>query len=516
MVKKEENDLQQNTPEVINECGLAAVYLTKAGQKERIDLTSLIYQAASDLQHRAEGAAGMWISSKKEVGYVRELGTVAVAFQEGRKVPRIRNPKLAMVHTRYPTAGSSTLKENIQPLYLDDIWLGHHGNLTNAQAVEESIKPILKGNKYPDSDSWIALNAIVKAKGKTLAEKVINAQKKFEGGWVFIVSDGKSFVATRDSYGVRPLSVGIIGSRANPKGYVLSVESFAFHNAKIVDFREVLPGETIVIDEKGIRTVDLSPKGKLSCIFEFVYMSHPGSKLAGQLVYDTRRRAGELLWHEAPITLTKNEQLVVMPVPNSGRPSALGFFFEAQKALGDKAIWDEGILANPYFGRNFIKSYNERAAALKYIAIPEIFKGRTVAIVDDSIVRGDTLKDLIQICKKAGATKIHVRIPSPEIKHPCFWGVAFSTYSELLANKLPNMRERENFLGITSLRHLSIDGLLKAVVGPGETNKPTTGFCTYCFNKKGPPMNGIGTIPLNERKLNIDKSNQLGTIKKEV
>lgn len=487
-------------PEVFSECGLCAIYLTKKGEKEGIDLPSLIYQAASDLQHRAEGAAGMWISSKKEVGYVRELGTVSVAFQEGRHVPRIKNAKLAMIHTRYPTAGSSDHRGNIQPLYLKDIWLGHHGNLTNAEEVQEKVGNILKGDKYPDSDSWIALNAIVKTKGKSLADKVIKSQKNFEGGWVFIVSDGKSFVATRDPYGIRPLSVGILGSRSDPLGYVLSVESFAFHNAKVVDFREVLPGETIIIDNKGIRTVDLSPKGKLSCIFEFVYMSHPGSKLAGQLVYDTRRRAGELLWQEAPIKLSKRENLVVMPVPNSGRPSAFGFFEEAQKTLGKKVKWDEGLLANPYFGRNFIKASHQRAAVMKFYAVPKVFKNKTVAIVDDSIVRGDTLKDIIALCRRVGAKKVHVRIPSPEIKHPCFWGVAFSTYSELLANKIENLKEREKFLGINSLRHLSVQGLLKAVANKnGETKKPIKGFCTFCFNKQGPPLKDIRTIPLKEK-----------------
>lgn len=492
------NTNNSEKPEIINECGLAAIYLTKSGQKDGIDLPSMIYQAASDLQHRAEGAAGMWISSKKEVGYVRELGTVSVAFQEGRHVPRIKNAKLAMIHTRYPTAGTSSHKGNIQPLYLNDIWLGHHGNLTNAKQIEEKVGSISKGATFPDSDSWIALNAIVKTKGKTLSEKVVKVQKTFEGGWVFIVSDGKSFVASRDPYGIRPLSVGIIGTRQDPKGYVLSVESFAFHNAKIVDFREVLPGETIVIDEKGIKTVELAPKGKLSCIFEFVYMSHPGSKISGQLVYDTRRRAGRILWKEAPILLGKAEKLTVMPVPNSGRPSAFGFFEEAQKQLGKQVVWEEGLLANPYFGRNFIKASHERAAELKFYALSQVLKNKTIAIVDDSIVRGDTLKDLIRLCKRAGAKKIHVRIPSPEIKHPCFWGVAFSTYSELLANKIEDIKKREEFLGVTSLKHLSIEGLKQAVTGKKNGVKKTNGFCTYCFNKQGPPLNGIGTIPLQE------------------
>ncbi len=472
-----------------SECGLFGIFII---DPTSTDVRAVSLQAGADLQHRAEGAAGMWISNGKFSDSVRELGTVAVAFQEGRNLPSVENPHIAMLHSRYPTAGGSNHKPNIQPLSLDGITFGHHGNLTNVQEISDRIGFVPQGESSPDSDSWIALNAIAREKGSTLAEKVINAQKNFEGGWAFIVTDGDVIVASRDPHGIRPLSVAILGDEASPKGYLLSVESCVFNKMGVSDFREVLPGETIVIDKSGVKTVDMSPKEQMSCLFEFVYMMRPDSRFLGEIVYNARREAGRHLWKEAPIELEEGEELVVMPVPNSGRPSALGFFHEAQKDLGLKVTYDEGLLSNAYFGRNFIKSSAQRKAYLKFYPIEELLRDKTVVLVDDSIVRGDTTPTLVEMCMWAGAKKVHKRVASPEIKYPCHWGVAMPTHQELLANKMPSLRDRERYLGVTSLAHLSLDGLIEA------TGVSKDKLCTHCFSGKGPSLSKFGTVPLRE------------------
>ena len=471
-----------------SECGLFAAFCNP----ESVDVRAIGLQAGADLQHRAEGAAGMWISNGKSSDSVRELGTVAVAFQEGRNLPSLENAHIVILHSRYPTAGGSNHKPNIQPLSLDGITLGHHGNLTNVQEIADRIGFIPQGENFPDSDSWIALNAIAKEQGSTLAEKVINAQKGFEGGWAFIVSDGKTIVASRDPHGIRPLSVAVLGEKDAPKGYLLSVESCVFNNMGVSDFREVLPGETITIDESGVKTLDMSPKRQMSCLFEFVYMMRPDSKFLGETVYNSRREAGRQLWREAPVELGEGEDLVVMPVPNSGRPSAIGYFHEAQEALGLRVTYDEGLLSNAYFGRNFIKSAGQRKANLKFYPILELLKDKVVALVDDSIVRGDTTSTLVEMLMLAGVKKVHNRVASPPIKHPCYLGVAMPTYEELLANRIPDIREREKYLGASSLRHISLNGLIEATgVDKGK-------FCTHCFDGKGPPISRLSTVPLKE------------------
>lgn len=483
----ERNYFSEEQPEIQSECGLFAVYARGP------DVRSMAYQAATALQHRAEGAAGMYVSNGDSFDVVRELGTVAVAFQEGRNLPNVENPHIAIVHTRYPTAGSANHRFNIHPMEVQGVWLTHHGNLTNAEEIKEKIGQIPVGGDYPDSDSWVAVNAIAGSPGESLAEKVINAQRGFEGGWVFIVTDGKTIIASRDPHGIRPLSIGYLGSKEDPKGYVLSVESCAFNNFDVSEFHEVLPGETIQIDDNGVKTIDLNPRETMGCLFEFVYMSRPDSKFMGELVHDVRRKAGSILWDEAPVDLSPDEKLVIMPVPNSGRSAALGYFHAAQKTLGLRVSYDEGILANSYFGRNFIKSSEERAAYLKFYPIPPVIEGKVVGIVDDSIVRGDTTPELVNMCLEANAKEVHLRIASPEIRHPCFWGVAFPTFEELLANKIPDIKDREAYLKCQTLRHLSLGGLLAAT----EVSKNK--FCTHCFNGHGPSLASQGTITLSER-----------------
>ena len=281
-------------------CGLFAIVYPEENPGQ-MDLRATTLRAGADLQHRAEGGAGYAVFDGTGKGqFVRGLGRIDVAFQDGRLLPKTPDARIAILHTRYPTAGGSDHLPNIQPLTYEGISLAHHGNLTNAAQVLESIpEGIQIGGQYPDSDSWIALNAIARAKGNGLAEKMINAQREFEGGWAFIATDGKEVVASRDPQGIRPLFLATIGDPKRPQAYLLSVEPAPFNSLDVDDWRDVLPGETVSIIDGQARTVDLSPDTEQrSCIFETVYMMHPDSKYMGQLVHMARRKAGHLLWRE--------------------------------------------------------------------------------------------------------------------------------------------------------------------------------------------------------------------------
>lgn len=482
-------------PKIQSECGMFALVLPNGSD---LSLYSLAYQGISAQQNRAEGAAGFHVSNGKKFETVKALGTVAVAFQEGRNIPQLENPTIALLHTRWPTSGSSRHTENIQPLSLEGITLAHHGNFTNVLEIEEKIGYVPKGGDYPDSDSWVILNAIQRQKGNSLGEKVVNAQRElnFEGGWALIVTDGKDVVASRDPYGIRPLSVGYLGSRDKPQGYAVAVETFGFKEMT-KDFHEILPGETIVINEKGIKTVDLNHKGQMPCIFEYVYMSRPESEFAGEIVDAARRRSGHKLWEEAPVIPKSGNKIIVMPIPDSGRTAALGYFHEAQKSLGLQADYDEGILANKYYGRNFIKESKNRTGLLKFSAMADLLNGEEIVLVDDSIVRGDTMPKLVKACYEAGAKKVHVRIASPVIQNPCVYGVAFGTREELFSTHFPSGEKRRNHLGADSLSYLSLQGLKDAVDPSGKK-----AFCTECFDGKGPPRSSNNVILLDEISMN--------------
>lgn len=479
-------------------CGLfAAIYV--GDNPGEYDLRSITLRAGADLQHRAEGGAGYAVFDSKGDGqFVRGLGKIDVAFQDGSLLPRVRDARIVVLHTRYPTAGRSDSIPDIQPLTYEGITLAHHGNLTNAETIRDGIDGLQMDGECPDSDSWYALNAIVRAAGNTLAEKMVAAQKGFEGGWAFIATDGKSVVASRDPQGIRPLFLATIGDPKQPQVHLLSVEPAPFNSLGVNDYRDVLPGETIAIDGGKAITIDLSPDPQQrSCIFEIIYMMHPDSQYMGQEVYVSRRNAGHLLWQEQPVETGDDEKLVVMPVPDSGRPSALGYFKEARKDLGDRVDYDEGLLINRYVGRNFIKPTGKRSPSEKFYDIEEIVAGRKIVLVDDSLVRGETMTGIIAMLRNAGAKEVHVRLASPKIVRPCHWGVAISTYEELAGYRYPDTDDLAIAIGADSLGYISLDGLYDAVGADAELRER---FCSHCFGGNSPRMNGQrpGTIPLVE------------------
>ncbi len=493
--------------EIQSNCGLATVFLTKKGVE--IFLTSTKngdgdlklplagYRIGIDFQHRAQGAAGMVVIDEDgSYKVVRGRGFVSDVFSEGRNLPQVSRPKILTLQTRYPTSGNPNHANNVQPFHLDGIWFGHHGNLTNTEQIEEKIGPVEKDGEFPNNDSWVALNAIFRAEGKTLGEKLINAQRDFEGGWAFTVTDGKTVVASRDPHGIRPLSVGYLGSKEDPLGFVVSVESCVFENMGVTDYREVKPGETLQIDENGVTTLEHAPKEELLCSFEHVYMAWPTSEIGGELIGEVRGRLGAELQKEDTIELAEDEHLVIIPVPDSGRDSGLGYYNEARKKFGAARIhWAEPIKNNRYTGREFIKDKDKIDPSSKFhvmplnleeLGIPPDAKYKIV-VVDDSIVRGKTMRGLLQKLYDKWDHDVNVRSASAPVVKPSYWGVAHGTYEELLDFAAKSTEEKEVFLGLImnkvsrgTLKYLSLEGMKRAI------NRK--GLCTFCFGGEGPAL----------------------------
>lgn len=487
--------------EIQSECGESIVFLTQRGLGAGLDPRKIAYQMGMENQHRAQGSTGMMVTDGRRFDVRRGFGWVSVAFQQGQNLPEVPNAHIAFIHSRYPTSGASNHKQNIQPFRSDGIWFGHHGNLTNTQDIEKNTPPgsiwlsllrKVRSEATPDSDSWKALNAIARTKGQTIGEKLLKAQRGFEGGWAFILTDGKSVVASRDPYGIRPLMLGYIGPENDPWGYAISVETCAFEKIKgYRGYRDILPGETVQIDNKGETVLERAPKGLKACSFEHVYMQWPGSFFEGREVLTARKNMGRITWKEAPVEVKDGEQVIVVPVPDSARPAAEGFVEEAQKTLGSRIkIELDALIKNRYVGRLYIEPSDKRIETRnKYSVIRRLVEGKKIILVDDSIVHGITAQAIVELLLENGAAEIYVRIVSPEIKRQCTFGIDQS--GKLIAKEMPDLKERARFLGANSLAHLSRKGLAEAI------GRPIDSLCMSCFGGDGPPL-AKSVIPLRE------------------
>lgn len=518
--------------EIQSECLEAGIWLTPAGIEAGLDARKIALQMGMQLQHRAQGAAGMMVTNGERFAVRRGMGWVRVVFEEGRNVPDVKrnygflNPifqpiaqlvlqpvppaHVAEIHGRYPTSGGSNHRENIQPFNRDGIWFAHHGNLTNTDEIKASTPPEnrlavlarkITRKKLPDSDSWFALKKIARTPGKSLAEKLLKAQKNFEGGWAFILTDGKSIVASRDPYGIRPLMLGYIGPEDKPWGYAIAVETTAFEKIKgYRGYRDIEPGETIQIDEKGETVLERIPKGRRPSAFEWVYMQGLNGVFEEKDVLTARKNMGRNLWKEMrknmPTEFTEGEQILVIPVPDAGRPAAEGFIEEAQKELGIQQIRLEldALIKNRYVGRLYIESSDRRVETEdKYSVIRKLIEGKKIFVIDDSEVHGITAKAIVSLLREVGgAAWVGLGIVSPEIVWRCAFGVDQS--GPLIANDIPDLKERAKHLGADYMIHLSRGGLAKAI-GLSEEE-----LCMRCFGGDGPPL-PKSIIPLNEAGL---------------
>lgn len=447
-------------PEAREACGVFGIYAP--GE----DVSRLTYFGLFALQHRGQESAGIAVSDGRRLTCRREMGLVSQIFDE-EHFRQLRGD-LAIGHTRYSTTGSSTLA-NAQPMVAEwrggTVALAHNGNLVNALRLRQELEA--QGERFEaTSDSEIMLRMIVREADRTgdLEQAIANGMPRWQGAYSLTILTEQAVMAVRDPYGVRPLCIGTL----NGEAIVFSSETCALHVIGARFLREVAPGEIVVADKDGLRARQavLSPRQAL-CVFEFIYMARPDSQILGELVHEARRRLGHQLAEAQPAQVD-----MVIPVPDTGWPAAIGFAERCGVPFG------EGLIRNRYIPRTFIQPdqrLRELGVKVKLNPLREALQGKRVAVVDDSIVRGTTKRQIIGIIRDAGAREVHVRISAPPYRWPCYYGVDTSNRSELIAARAGSVDEIREAIGADSLGYQSIQGLLAGLRIPQEK------LCLACF-----------------------------------
>lgn len=450
-------------------CGVVGIYAP--GE----DVARLTYYALYALQHRGQESAGIAISDGSTIVVYKEMGLVSQVFDE--TVLRSLRGRTAIGHTRYSTTGSTTW-ENAQPSYKNSkggqIALAHNGNLVNTMELKKALKeaggdPTPEGSRRlpSSSDTDLVSAHIARASKGDMKEAILEILPKLSGAFSFTMMDESRVFAARDAHGFRPLSIG----RLEGGGWVVASETCALDLLRAHFVRDIEPGELVVIDDNGLHSERFAPAQYATCVFEHVYFARPDSTLMGQNVYATRHRMGQRLAQEATVTAE-----LVIPVPDSGVPAAQGFAQESGIPYG------EGFVKNRYVGRTFIQptqSMRQQGIRMKLNPLREVIAGKRVVVVDDSIVRGNTTRQIVAMLKEAGAREVHMRISSPPIKWPCFYGIDMPDQDELIGSQLEVSQIREH-IDADSLAYLSLEGML------GATDIPVDAFCTACFSSRYP------------------------------
>lgn len=437
------------------DCGIFGVY----GHEEAANLTYLGLYA---LQHRGQEGGGIASTDGRGLYYHREMGLVADIFKE--EVLRRLPGHAAIGHVRYSTTGSSHPK-NLQPLIFDHAKGGlaivHNGNLTNAGVLRRELEE--DGAIFQStSDTEVIIHLFARARGGDTVERLVAALRVVQGAYSLLLLTEKELIAARDPYGFRPLVLGRL-----KKGWVVGSETCAFDLIGAEFVREIEPGEVVLLSQDGVQSFFPFPKVQpRHCIFEFIYFARPDSFIFGRSVYEVRKQLGVELAEEAPAPAE-----IAVPTPDSGLPAAIGFAQRSGIPL------ELGIIRNHYVGRTFIEpkdSIRHFGVRIKLNAVKELLRGKAIAVIDDSIVRGTTVKKNMHMLRQAGAKEIHVRISSPPIISPCFYGIDTPTKEELIAANL-SVEEIREFLGVESLAYLSLEGLKRCVKGQEDR------FCYACF-----------------------------------
>jgi amidophosphoribosyltransferase len=429
------------------------------------DVARLSYFALFALQHRGQESAGIAVSEDGRLTVLRDMGLVAQVFNEQQL--QALPGEVAIGHTRYSTTGGVHWS-NAQPLVhhgrARTVALGHNGNLTNSGSLRDEL--VADGIRFGSTSDTEVIAALIANDPAPLADAVAAAMARLEGAYSVTALVDDTLVAFRDPQGIRPLSLGRIGD-----DWVVASETCALDLIGAVVERDVRPGELVVVDAGGMRSVPALPEGRSAlCVFEHVYFARPDSRLGGTEVNTARVRMGERLAQEAPV-----EADLVMPIPDSGTPAAIGF------ARASGIPYDEGLIKNRYVGRTFIQPDQElrrQGIRLKFHPLDEI-AGKRVVIVDDSIVRGNTMQQLVTMLVDAGAAEVHVRVSSPPVVSPCFYGIDMADEDELAAahRSVEQMREH---VGATTLHYLSVAGMQAA------TRMPEGSVCRACFTRDYP------------------------------
>ncbi|MGA2463060.1 MAG: amidophosphoribosyltransferase [Thermodesulfobacteriota bacterium] len=414
------------------------------------------------LQHRGQESGGIVSSDGKRLHLYRQMGLVSEIFT--RDILKKLSGKSAIGHVRYSTAGSSELK-NAQPFVVDyakgSIAIAHNGNLTNAFLIRSELES--KGSIFQSNmDTEVIVHLIAHSKAKTFAERTIQALSQVEGAYSLLFLTEKELVAVRDPFGFRPLVLGHL--RDAP---VVASETCALDLINAQFLREIEPGEMLLINENGVQSFKPFPqKQHHQCIFEFIYFARPDSFIFNRNVYEVRKSLGIQLAKESPA-----EVEMVVPIPDSGVPATLGYANESKIPL------EMGMIRNHYVGRTFIEpeqSIRHFGVKIKLNPVKGLMEGKRIVTVDDSIVRATTSRKINRMFRHAGAKEVHVRISSPPITHPCFFGIDTPKRSELIASS-HTIKEIQKYINASSLNYLSLEGLKKCVKGEAEK------FCYACF-----------------------------------
>lgn len=467
------NDLNFDGDDLHEECGVFGIF---APERE---VARFAYFAIYALQHRGQEAAGI-VTSDGRIAHVHKgIGLVSQIFNEDNLSHL--DGHMAIGHTRYSTTGSSRLR-NTQPYILETLdgplAIGHNGNLINAPQLRRDL--LERGVGLSTStDSELIIHLLARTRGSSWISRLRQLMAQLEGAYTLIILTSDGIFGIRDPWGLRPLVLGKLEG-----GYALASESCAFSTIGARTVCEIQPGEIVRLDETGYEIVAGLPPNQLAfCTFEQIYFARPDSILNGKLVHGVRQELGRQLAREAPADAD-----IVVPVPDSGTPHAIGYAQESD------IPYSEGLIKSRYIGRTFIQPSDELrrvGVAMKFNPLPDNLAGKRVVMVDDSIVRGNTSGPLVQLLRDAGASEVHVRVACPPIKFPCFMGVDMATQNELIAAQ-KSTDEICKHIGADSLAYITIDGMMKAL-------NAEDGYCNACFTGEYPFSTPLPYIELQEK-----------------
>lgn len=446
--------------ELHEECGIFAIYGSK-------NAASMCYYGLHSLQHRGQEAAGILVKDDIEFNIQKGEGLVTEVF-DTNKLLKLKGD-VAIGHVRYSTAGGGGIA-NVQPLLFrtmqGSLGIAHNGNIVNANDLKRELED--KGSIFSSTSDTEILGHLIKRAEGHMIDRICSSLELLDGAFAFLILIENALYVARDKYGLRPLSMGIM-----PDGsYVFSSETCAFDIVGAKYVRDIEPGEVVRVKNEQILskkyTEAVSDK---MCAMEYIYFSRPDSDLDGINVHTTRKQAGIQLFKEAPVDVD-----VIIGVPDSSISAAIGY------AEASGIPYEMGLVKNKYVGRTFIQptqEMRENGVRMKLSAVSSIVRDKRVIMIDDSIVRGTTSKRIVRLLKEAGAKEVHVRIASPAIKYPCFYGVDTSTLEELISNKM-SQDELCEYIEADSLAFISEEGISKAIYGDKKTNKCS--LCLACFN----------------------------------
>ena len=448
------------------ECGVFGIF----DNKDAATLTALGLHA---LQHRGQEGCGIVTFDGKGFYAERRLGLVGDNFTKGKILEKLPG-NYAIGHNRYSTAGNNLIK-NVQPFFADlhngGISIAHNGNLSNARHLRREL--VKNGSIFQTtSDTETIVQLIAKSKRPKIIDKIIDSLFKIQGGYALTILTEKKLIGIRDPFGIRPLVIGKLS-----KSYVLASETCALDIIGAKFIRGVENGEIVIITENGLESIKPFPKVKeRPCIFEYIYFSRPDSTINNVSIYEYRKRLGAELAKEHHI-----ESDLIIPVPDSGVPASIGYAEKIKKHV------ELGIIRNHYVGRTFIEPTQQIRSfgvKLKHNINKPLVKNKSLILIDDSLVRGTTSVKIIEMLYEAGAREVHLRIASPPIKYPDYYGVDTPNQNELLASKL-NVEEMRKFINATTLKFLSVEGLYKSM-GYEKRNSSYPQFTDHCFTGEYP------------------------------